>query len=39
MKKGNYIGLLKTSMKVALDWYGFDPTTIYFKQDKDSKNT
>ena len=38
-KKRNYIYNLKTTMKDALNWYGFDFKNIYFKQYKNSKYT
>jgi hypothetical protein len=38
-KKRNYIYILKTTMKDALNWYGFDSKNNYFKQYKGSKYT
>ena len=38
-KKRIYIYNLKTTMKDALNWYGFDSKNIYFKKYKGSKYT
>jgi hypothetical protein len=38
-KKRNYIHNLKTTMKDALNWYGFGSKNIHFKQHKGSRYT
>ncbi|KAG0991643.1 hypothetical protein G6F63_015725 [Rhizopus arrhizus] len=39
MKKEDYVHILDTTLMDTLNYYNYDPKSIYFQQDNDPKHT